>query len=340
MLRPASITRKTLTVSSDQLVKTGYLEPQAPLLFVIQPAVLRVDLVAWIQNNRTKVEEELFRNGAILFRGFEIGSASRFEQLICAASSGELMEYRERSSPRSQVSGRIYSSTDHPADQVIFPHNEHSYSRTFPMKILFFCKRPATKGGETPIVDCRKVLTHISAETRARFLQKRWMYVRNFGDGFGLSWQTAFQTTNRVEVEEYCRRGDIQYEWKDHDRLRTRQVRSAIAVHPKTGVSVWFNHVAFFHVSTLEAETRNALLAEFKEDELPNNTYYGDGSEIGEDVLDEIREAYRRETIRFNWREEDVLMLDNMLTAHGRSAFVGKREVLVGMSEPFTRKSF
>src|SRR5262249_7212013 len=159
-------------------------------------------------------------------------------------------------------------------------------------------------------------LTHISAEKRARFLQKRWMYVRNFGDGFGLSWQTAFQTTNRVEVEEYCRRGDIQYEWKDHDRLRTRQGRSAIAPHPNSGVSVWFNHVAFFHVSTLEAETRNALLAEFKEDELPNNTYYGDGSEIGEDVLDEIREAYRRETIRFNWREEDVLMLDNMLTAH------------------------
>ena len=338
MLRPASIIRKTLTVSSDQLVQTSYLLNGATLPLVIQPATLKVDLITWIQNNRRQVEDELFRHGAILFRGFGIGSAAQFEQVIQAASSGGLMEYRERSSPRSQVSGRIYSSTDYPADQIIFPHNEHSYSHTFPMKIFFFCKTPAASGGETPIVDCRRVLDRISAETRARFLQKRWMYVRNFGDGFGLSWQTVFQTTDRSEVEAYCRRGDIEYQWKDNDRLRTRQVRPAIATHPKSGTAVWFNHVAFFHVSTLAAETRHALMAQFEEDDLPNNTYYGDGSRIEAEVLDETREAYRQETVTFDWRESDILMLDNMLTAHARSAFSGKREVLVGMSEPFSRE--
>jgi hypothetical protein len=70
-------------------------------------------------------------------------------------------------------------------------------------------------------------------------------------------------------------------------------------------------------------------------DDLPNNTYYGDGSPIESSVLDEIREAYRREAASFAWQEGDILMLDNMLVAHSRNPYVGRREVLVAMAEPF-----
>ena len=33
------------------------------------------------------------------------------------------------------------------------------------------------------------------------------------------------------------------------------------------------------------------------------------------------------------WRAGDVLLIDNMLTAHGRNPFSGKRSVVVGMSQ-------
>ena len=331
--------RKTVSVSQRDLIRTGTLADGQTLPFVFQPAVEGVDLCVWAQNNREYVEAELLKHGAILFRGFPVNHVSGFEQFIRAVSN-QPMEYRERSSPRSQVGNKVYTSTDYPASQSIFPHNEHSYSRTFPMKLFFCCMKPAAEGGATPIGDCRKILNRISPESRERFVEKKWMYVRNFGDGFGLSWETVFQTKERDEVEEYCRQSDIECEWKPGNRLRTRQVRPAIAKHPQTGELVWFNHAAFFHVTTLEPTMRDALLKEFQIEDLPNNTFYGDGAPIEDDVLEEIRQAYRAEMVSFEWQQGDILMLNNMLVAHARAPFTGERSVLVGMSDPFTRQDY
>jgi alpha-ketoglutarate-dependent taurine dioxygenase len=160
------------------------------------------------------------------------------------------------------------------------------------------------------------------------------MYVRNYNDGFGLTWQTAFRTDDERVVGDYCRLNQIEFEWKGGGRLRTRAVRPTVARHPRTREPLWFNHATFFHVSTLEPLIRDALLAEFDEEDLPYNTYYGDGSPIEASVLDELRGAYEAEKVVFGWQEGDVLLLDNMSVAHGRRPFVGERKVLAGMAEP------
>ena len=49
---------------------------------------------------------------------------------------------------------------------------------------------------------------------REEFQRKRIMYVRNYGDGMGLPWQTVFQSEDRGEVEAYCAKIGIQAEWK------------------------------------------------------------------------------------------------------------------------------
>jgi alpha-ketoglutarate-dependent taurine dioxygenase len=329
--------RKKVGLSSGALVKTGYLLERPSIPLVIEPAVEDLRLTDWSAGNRAYLEKEILQFGSILFRGFQPNDPSEFERVI-ESVSGRAIEYRERSSPRSRVSGNIYTSTDYPADRSIFPHNEHSYSRTFPLRIFFCCLIPATWGGETPIGDCRKILNRISPSIRQRFVKKDWMYVRNFWDGFGLPWQKVFQTTDRGEVQRYCAEKDIQCEWRDGGRLRTRQVRPALAKHPRTGEDVWFNHATFFHVSTLEPPVREALLNGFKEEDLPNNTYYGDGSPIEPEVLDELRGAYLEEAVAFTWQKGDLLMADNMLTAHARLPYKGERQVLVGMAEPFTRQ--
>jgi len=331
---PGAVRRKavfTSGTSQESLVKIEQLHPEKVLPLLIQPAVDGIDLTVWATNNRQLIDEYLLNHGGILFRNFPLRSTEDFEQFISGVS-GEPLEYDERSSPRSQISGNIYTSTDHPPDQSIFLHNENSYRQSWPLRIFFFCQLPAQQGGETPIADARKIYQRIDPAIRDRFRHKQVLYVRNFGDGFGLSWQTVFQTTDKKVVEHYCQKSGIAYEWKGDNRLRTRSVRPAIVSHPSTREILWFNHATFFHVTALEPTIRDALLAEFQEEDLPNNTYYGDGTPIEPAVLDALRQAYRQETVTFSWQKGDILMLDNMLTAHGRTPFVGPRQVLTGMS--------
>jgi len=56
------------------------------------------------------------------------------------------------------------------------------------------------------------------------------------------------------------------------------------------------------------------------------------------DVLEAIRDAYLKEEVVFDWLEGDVLMLDNLLVAHGRRPFRGPRKIVVGMSDPIRRE--
>lgn len=330
-----AVSRKPLSLSQESLVRSRYLQPEQTLPLVMEPEVEGINLVAWAKDARATIEEQLLKHGAILFRGFNLDTVSGFEQFVRAVSE-TLLPYGERSSPRTEIKKGVFTSTEHPADQYIHFHNEQSYTRSWPMKIWFFCMVPAAKGGATPIADGRKVLELLTPEIRERFIEKGVRYVRNYGYGMGLSWQTAFQTTKREDVEEYCRNASIDYEWSNGDKLRTSQLYEAIVTHPKTGEAVWFEHTAFFHITSVEPVLRQTLLAEFNEEQLPFNTYYGDGSSIEDSVLDSIRAAYKQVGVRFPWQKGDVLLIDNMLVSHSREAYEGERKILAAMTELYS----
>jgi alpha-ketoglutarate-dependent taurine dioxygenase len=325
--------RKEVNVSLQGLVRTGYLREGGTLPLVIQPAMNDVDLGDWAENNRELIQTDLRRHGAILFRDFSIATSDHFHLLVRKIAV-EPMAYQERSSPRTKVGDNIYTSTDYPATESIFPHNEHSYSNRFPLKLFFWCEIAARQGGETPLGDTRKIYKRIPYAIRKKFAEKGWMFVRNFNSGFGLPWQTVFQTEEKAAVEEYCRKAGIEWEWRGEGKLRTRQVRPAIARHPHTQELVWFNHATFFHVSTLQPSVASALRANYAEDELPNNTFYGDGSPILEEEVAILRQAYLDEMVSSPWQAGDVILIDNMLVAHARAPYAGPRRILFAMAEP------
>jgi alpha-ketoglutarate-dependent taurine dioxygenase len=332
-----TINTQVIIEAHTQEIDGGLIRIQQPgsgtsLPLTITPGTPELNPIEWIASNRELIQTTLLRYGAILFRDFSVNAAEEFEQFIRAISGG-LLTYMERSSPRTHISGNIYTSTDHPPDQSIFLHSENSYQRAWPLKLFFYCVTPATTGGETPIADTRKILQGIRPEVREQFLRKKVRYTRNFGSDLGLSWQTVFQTDDRAVVEKYCEAAGIEYEWRDHNRLRTRHVRDAVTTHPITKEPVWFNHAIFFHPHSLDPVVREALLLITYEDDLPYNSSYGDGSAIEQSALDHILSVYDQETVTFPWRAGDILMLDNMLVAHGRKPYTGPRKILVGMSE-------
>jgi alpha-ketoglutarate-dependent taurine dioxygenase len=326
---------RPVSLSPDDLVRRRFLAPDEEFPLVVEPGAAELDLAAWTAGHRHEVEADLLRYGAILFRSFGVDSVATFEA-VARAISPELLDYRERAAPRREVGRQVFTSTEYPPEHEIPLHHEMSYSHHWPTKIWFFCAQPATSGGSTPIAEDRRVFTRLDPTLTEPFLRKRVMYVRNYGEGVDLPWQEAFQTTSREAVEAYCREANVRFEWLDRDRLRTRQVRQAVATHPVTGDTVWFNHAHMFHDSNLPPAARAALLSEFAPDELPRNAFFGDGSPIEPERLHRVRSAYEAAAVSFPWRAGDVLMLDNFLASHGRRSFVGPRRVLVAMSELFT----
>ncbi len=328
--------RKAIGGSAQQLVRTSPLIEGRALPLLITPAVDGVDLVSWAESNTEWIEARLGEHKSLLFRGFGDVSVESFDKFVKVTSNGPLLEYKDRSTPRETRGKNIYTSTVYPQDQRINLHNEGTYWKKWALKIYFCCMIAAEEGGQTPLADVENVYDRLDESIRRPFEEKGVMYVRNYNDGFGLPWQEVFQTKSREEVEAYCRENDIEFEWKGDDRLRTRQIRPAVRVHPKSGRKVWFNHGAFFHISSREKAVRETLLHEFDEQDLPYQTFYGDGSSIAPEIVEKIFEAYHAEQVMFPWQTGDVLLQDNMAVAHAREPYKGAREVLAAMTEPYS----
>jgi alpha-ketoglutarate-dependent taurine dioxygenase len=116
--------------------------------------------------------------------------------------------------------------------------------------------------------------------------------------------------------------------------LRTRQHRSAVIRHPVTGQRCWFNQIAFLNERTIDPEVREYLVDIYGADGLPFNTFYGNGDPVGEDIVQLINETYVAATTREPWQDGDLLLIDNIRTAHSREPFQGPREVLAAMADP------
>ncbi len=360
--------REEINLTDFRLTTSRSLSPEQPLPLVIEPALAGVNLAMWAANNRAYIGKELARQGAILFRNFAVDSPVRFqavaqaisadgslfddygdlprELLVSVPSSGSRKDISSHRLPAGEVytpnpnessgnalGAKVYSSTPYPADKAILFHNEGSHTHRFPMKIFFYCVKAAEKQGATPLLDCRKTYQTIDPAIISRMTEKKLLYVRNFINGLDVGWQQFFQTTEKRRVEDYCRKASIAFEWKEGDQLTTRQVRPAVARHPHTGEMLFFNQLQLHHISCLDPDVRTSLLSLFREEDLPRNVYYGDGTRIEDDVVTVISAIYEQQAVRFQWQVGDVLVLDNMLVAHARDPFEGTRKILVAMAE-------
>jgi alpha-ketoglutarate-dependent taurine dioxygenase len=327
--------RKGIPMDSALTARFEPLHSGNDLPLLCRPVAEGMSLAGWARGRRGDIEQHLHRHGAILFRGFDMTDLRNFNSSVDVISGGAV-PYLFRASPRTQIDQQfnIYTSTDYPAGEKIFPHNEHAYSPVFPLHLYFHCQIPATGGGQTPLIGTRSVMARIRPDVLGAFRSRRVLYVRNFGEGLGLHWHTVFQTRERSEVDAYCRSVGIETEWRSGDRLRTRQVSPAIVRHPMTQEPLWFNHVTFFNARSLPERARAGLTERYGPYDLPQNTFYGDGGEIEPEVIEHLRRIYLDGLTSFEWRSGDVLLLDNMLTAHARNSFVGPRRILTAMARP------
>jgi alpha-ketoglutarate-dependent taurine dioxygenase len=300
-----------------------------------KPPMLRVeapeDAPLWAAEHRDALRAAVVEHGSLLVRGLRLRDTAQTEAVF--RQLGNLMTEKEAFAPRRSYSHGVYSSSKWPPNQPMCMHHELSYGLEFPRLMLFACLTASTEGGATPVADSPTVLHALPPELIERFERAGWLLIRNYNDDIGASVADAFGTDDRRAVETYCRANAIKYEWQPDGGLRTWQRRSAVVRHPLTGQRCWFNQVAFLSEWTIDPEIREYLVDIYGEDGLPFNTRFGNGDAIGADVVQVINEVYETHTARGRWQAGDLMLVDNVRTAHARERFEGPREVLVAMAD-------
>ena len=289
-------------------------------------------LVAWVTGEHAAMMSRLRKSGALLFRGFGYVEFADFERLV-GLFTDKLSRYVGGASRRTNVEGKVFTSTDTAAHFSINQHHEGAYLPEMPRVVGFFCRVVAAKGGQTPLADGRRVLARLPVELRSRFEAAGVKYINNLPDRFGVgkSWQAQFQTEDRLVVEAVLREEGYEFEWKANGGLRTATCCSPVRVHPVTGECSWVAQADHWHPSGLDPVNRARMAKALPESEFPMNATYGDGSLFDEDDLAVIRTAIHAEIVQFDWQAGDVLVCDNFLVSHGRRPYEGERKVFVAL---------
>ena len=319
-------------------------------------------LLAKISSERKQIQDDLIKNGALLFRDFELRTPEDFEEIALALEPGLQNNYAG-TSPRNSRTKFVHSASELPGHYPIMQHCEMSFLPTAPRYLFFFCFVEPQDGGETPICDFRKVYEQMDPVIRSEFEAKGVRLIRNYSgpsstarkDVYQLKrWDELFKTTDHAVVEEECKKNDLHLTWLDDDRLKLVNDRPSVQKHPDTGEMVWFNHLQVFHREAAAIEYKHIYkkrrdffslkymialntITMFKRmfkkpDSEAMHMVFADGSEIPKRYVEHVEQLIWDNLVANRWKLGDVLMIDNFSTSHGRLPYKGPRDILVAWS--------
>jgi alpha-ketoglutarate-dependent taurine dioxygenase len=323
-------------------------EGTLPLVFTSKnPAITQRQFFDLLAQHKEQVKRAIEQYGGVLFRGFPLADEHDFAAAIGELEMGAFADYIGGDSPRNKLTGGVYTSTEAPPSIKIPLHNELSFVKKFPRYIHFFCQIASPEGGETILGDARKIYHAIDPEIRREMNDKGITYSScYYGDSQLMellnrlqrshkSWKQVFETACPREVERKCRENDFAFRWQQQGWLNIQQKRPAVLNHPTTGEPIWFNQVHLYDFNPrLLGWWRycGAKIFYCRKHMRLHEVFFGDGSPIPRRTIYNIMQVLDDNTVSFSWQKGDMLLLDNILTMHGRSPFSGKRRVLTAMT--------
>jgi alpha-ketoglutarate-dependent taurine dioxygenase len=338
---------------SYAIEKSSAVGRSAPAAWRVEAGSAPVSGIAqWMLERREEIVATLHVDGALLLRGFpQIRRPQDYEQVISAAFP-HLRDYVGGSSPRTQLHGRIMTATETPPNWSIPLHQEMAYTTTGPHRVAFLCLVPATGGGGLSLLgDMAVALEVIPPDARDEF-ERRGLRLRRIlpsrestqsKAGIKKTWQEVFDTEDARLVNDIVRDRGWDCCWLDAVTLQLTQERmAATRRHPVTGRAVWHNQAHFFAPACMiEWAARDARVTDERElraaldtrPDLADNVLFGDGEPVPGDMALTVSRSLRSLEQGFVMERGDILIIDNILMAHGRSSFAGERKLLIALAD-------
>jgi len=300
--------------------------------------------VAWLRDNREPLNTLILEAGAIVLRGFPLRDTDDFARMVEHFPS-PAFGYSGGAAQRNNLKGKVFETTHAAAHTTLCLHQEMSYLPHYPSQLAFFCQHPADTGGETWLGDMRRATKMLPQKFVQQVRERGVLYTRNWRapgtkaehiliEQQHRTWHESFYTTDKAQAEAACRGMGVEHTWEPDGGLTIRFRASGFINHPVTGEEVWFNQA---HGQTMVprniGQDRYDLYQKFYPPGRlrPMNTTYGDGEPFDPADIEAVLDVMQAVTVAFPWHAGDMMLVDNIYTAHGRNSFTGKRDVQVSL---------
>ncbi|MBN3947421.1 MAG: TauD/TfdA family dioxygenase [Nostoc sp. NMS7] len=339
----------------------SFVSQEKELPLVIEPveeksfAVLQLLL----SKNRDWFNHQLDTYGAILFRGFDIENAEQFQTILELHNIQLESVYHFGSAHRLRITDKVFTSSEAPPDTIIAPHNELNMVPIRPYVLAFFCQIEPDLYGETPIINTEKIFSHLSPSLQHKITTSPQRFVRYVPNHL---LDLVFQGLSPEDITKLLQEQGFDFTWEDDGSLYFDCSYITLFSHPRTNklcfcLSIvdalisrqWYRHISQrysfwqrLYYNWLPAKlykgfqqklTTAATVVDSSQKKTSSlNTYFlstdGQSTTLTEAEAKELGEAEWKNAVIFQWKQGDILLIDNLQVAHSRLNTKLKRKIL------------
>ncbi|NMF62266.1 hypothetical protein DP115_05470 [Brasilonema octagenarum UFV-OR1] len=339
------------TVASTEKELPLVIEPVKEKSFAVLKALLK-ESAQWFN-------KQLDTYGAILFRGFEVEGAEQFQKALELLNIELESVYHFGSAHRVRITEKVFTSSEAPPDVIIAPHNELNMVPVRPGVLAFFCQVQPDLYGETPIINTEKLFYDLSPSLQHKignFPQQFVRYVPNH------LLEMVFEDLSPEEITKLLQEQGFDFNWEEDGSISFECSYIPLFSHPRTsrlcfGLSIvdclvsreWYRNIgqrysfkqrlyynllpAKLYKNIQQRATTTATVVDGSQKRTSTlNAYFlnkdGQSTNMTEAEAKELGQAEWKNAVIFQWKQGDILVIDNLQVAHSRLNTKLKRKIL------------